>query len=128
MATYKNGPMARNRILLRTHHCNPMRGRAAPQSLKSLVESRQSTDAVIAGLSINVTFPLGTACSEFPPEENVLNPRILQRIRQCFTIELRMKPTVRLRTNIGNRANTMPREQCQKLRRLVIRVPNCEKL
>lgn len=128
MTAHEHRSMASDRVFFRTHESDSVSLDSTPKPVQSLTKGWKAGDEVVSRLLLVVTLTLRTPRSEFSPKEDVLNPRTLEQLCERLSIELTVEAAVWMRTNVGNRGDTVLRDQRYELRHLVVGVPNREEV
>jgi hypothetical protein len=120
--TDQNGAMARDRVFLCAKQSDPMCVQAATKAYQSFLKGWEFRNQLIASLFALIALSLRTASSQFPSHEDILDAVPFQSLRKKFSVELAVKPAVRLRTHVRYRSDPMLGEQRHERRQFMIGV------
>jgi hypothetical protein len=126
MTAHEHRSMTSDRVFFRAHESDSVNLDSTPKPVQSLPKGWKAGDEVVSCLLLVVTLTLRPPRSEFSPKKDVLNPRTLEQLCESLSIELTVEAAVWMRTNVGNRGDTVLRDQRYELRHLVVGVPNRE--
>ena len=114
--TDKDGPMASERVLLRTHERYPVALDALLDAFYPLTKNVCRCKPVILYLSPFIAGAIGRARTKFFPKEDIGNVVVRKFFLKGLTIELRVEAAVRMGSDIADCRNTVFHEEIEKLR------------
>jgi hypothetical protein len=115
VTTDKDGPMASERVLLRTHERYPVALDALLDTFYPSTKSVCCCEPIVLYFSPFIAGGIGRAGTKFFPKEDIGNIVVREFFLKGLTIELRMEAAVGIGSDITDCRNAMFHEEIEKL-------------